>query len=235
MDACKVENLRPLPGNVDWNVLANPFFAELAVGIESVFRASGLVSLMAHTAESPNRQAEMLNLAIGDAGKPFAAGEVAMHFWSTSAVGAIERAKGGFELHTSEYPGMGEPPKGLPAGGNSGMLVSTSDDPKQVEAAWTFLKFCTSGLGAAAVAETTGYMPPNKAANELLADFYANKHTAARQAGLLRDWIAYPGDNGLAGHLRPDRVHRDRGFGRHGRAPGRDGRGSLLDAAVATG
>ena len=44
-------------------------------------------------------------------------------------------------------------------------------------------------------------MPPNKAANELLADFYKNnpnKHTAVRQAALLRDWIAYPGDNGLA-------------------------------------
>ena len=39
-----------------------------------------------------------------------------MHFWSTSAVGAIERAKGDFELRTAEYPGMGEPPKGLPAG-----------------------------------------------------------------------------------------------------------------------
>ena len=42
------------------NDLANPFFAELAVGIESVFRASGLVSLIAHTAESPNRQADVL-------------------------------------------------------------------------------------------------------------------------------------------------------------------------------
>ena len=130
----------------------------------------------------------------GDAGKPFATGEVEMHFWSTSAVGVIERAKNDFEPRTSEYPSMGEPPKGLPAGGNSGMLVSTSDDPKQVEAAWKFLKFCTSGVGAAAVAETTGYMPPNKAANELLSDFYANnpnKHTAVRQAGLLRDWIGY--------------------------------------------
>ena len=39
------------------------------------------------------------------------------------------------------------------------------------------------------------------AIEHLLADFYANnpnKHTAVRQAGLLRDWIAYPGDNGLA-------------------------------------
>ena len=43
------------------NDLANPFFAELAVGIESVFRTSGLVSLIAHTAESPNRQADVLD------------------------------------------------------------------------------------------------------------------------------------------------------------------------------
>ncbi|MEL6793451.1 MAG: ABC transporter substrate-binding protein, partial [Pseudomonadota bacterium] len=46
------------------------------------------------------------------------------------------------------------------------------------------------------------YMPPNKAANEIiLADFYQanpNKETAVRQLPLLRDWLAYPGDNGLA-------------------------------------
>jgi multiple sugar transport system substrate-binding protein len=45
-------------------------------------------------------------------------------------------------------------------------------------------------------------MPPNKAANEvILADFYKqnpNKETAVRQLPLLRDWQAYPGDNGLA-------------------------------------
>ena len=82
------------------------------------------------------------------------------------------------------------------------MLVSTSKDPKRLEAAWTFLKYITSGVGAAAVAETTGYMPPNKAANEIiLKDFYArnpNKQTAVRQLPLLREWIAYPGDKGLA-------------------------------------
>ena len=113
-----------------------------------------------------------------------------MHFWSTSAVGAIERSKGDFELMTGEFPGMGGAPKGLPAGGNSAMLVSTSEDPAVVEAAWKFIKFATSGAGAATVAETTGYMPPNKAANDLLADFYKqnpNKHTAVRQAALLRD------------------------------------------------
>jgi len=142
----------------------------------------------------------MQNLAMGDAAKPFNAGKVAMFFWSTSAVGAIERAKGDFVYKTSEYPGMGTPPIGLPAGGNSVMLVSTGD-PERVEAAWKFIKFCTSGEGAAVVAETTGYIPPNTAANEMLGDFYKqnpNKHTAVRQAGLLREWIAYPGDNSLA-------------------------------------
>ena len=56
-------NLRSARSNVVGmviNDLANPFFAELAVGIESVLRASGLVSLIAHTAESPNRQADVL-------------------------------------------------------------------------------------------------------------------------------------------------------------------------------
>ena len=60
----------------------------------------------------------------------------------------------------------------------------------------------TSGEGAAAVALTTGYVPPNKAANDLLMEsFYAqnpNKMTAVDQLPLLSEWFAYPGDNGLA-------------------------------------
>ena len=82
------------------------------------------------------------------------------------------------------------------------MLVSASEDPERLEAAWKFLKFITSGEGAAMVARTTGYMPPNKAANEIiLADFYEKspaKATAVRQLPLLREWMAYPGDKGLA-------------------------------------
>ena len=79
------------------------------------------------------------------------------------------------------------------------MLLAT--DPKQAEAAWKFLKYATSGQGAAYVAQTTGYMPPNKKANEvILKDFYAqapNKFVAVRQLPLLRDWYAFPGKNGL--------------------------------------
>ncbi len=110
-----------------------------------------------------------------------------------------------FVLKTAPFPGMagvnnGTPAR-LPAGGNAAMLVSTSDDPARVDAAWTFLKFITSGIGAALVAETTGYVPPNKAANDLLGDFYTknpNKLTAVNQLPLLADWFAYPGENGLA-------------------------------------
>ncbi|MEO1138575.1 MAG: extracellular solute-binding protein [Pseudomonadota bacterium] len=146
---------------------------------------------------------EMQNLEWKAALASFSAGEIGMMYWSTSAVGAVERAMGDFTLVTNEFPGItADGPKGLPAGGNSAMLVSTSDDPAELDAAWKWLKFITSGEGAADVARTTGYMPPNQAANEIiLADFYAEnpaKATAVRQLPLLREWQAYPGDNGLA-------------------------------------
>ena len=89
--------------------------------------------------------------------------------------------------------------KALPAGGNAAMFVSTSKDEKRRQAAWTLLKFITSGLGAAVVAENTGYVPPNKAANQMIGDFYAanpNKLTAVKQLPLLSTWFAYPGENG---------------------------------------
>jgi len=191
-----------------WNITGNWFFQALMWSQGEPILKDGKVNFdgeaglnALETMKKLFRGCDMQNLQVGDAGKPFNAGKVAMHFWSTSAVGAIERAKGDFELKTGEFPGMGSKPKGLPAGGNSAMLVSGSSDPAVVDAAWAFIKFATSGPGAATVAETTGYMPPNKAANELLGEFYKNnpnKMTAVNQAGLLSDWIAYPGDNGLA-------------------------------------
>ncbi len=146
---------------------------------------------------------EMQNIEWKAALASFAAGEIGMMFWSTSAVGAVERSMGDFTLVTNEFPGFDSSgPLGLPAGGNSAMLTSTSEDPAVREAAWAWLKFITSGEGAAEVARTTGYMPPNQAANEIiLADFYdenPTKATAVRQIELLREWQAYPGDNGLA-------------------------------------
>ena len=192
-----------------WNITGNWFVQALMWsqdkpivedGRFTIDSDEGLVSL--EVMKKLFRGCEMQNLSWKEALASFSAGEIGMMFWSTSALGAVERAKGDFELKTAEFPGIGQKPKGLPAGGNAALLVSTSDDPERLQAAWTFLKYITSGLGAAAVAETTGYMPPNKAANEIiLADFYKknpNKETAVRQLPLLREWIAYPGDNGLA-------------------------------------
>ena len=192
-----------------WNITGNWFLQALMwsqdkatvegnkVNIDS---EEALVAL--ETMKKIFRGCDMQNLEWKGALASFSAGEIGMMFWSTSAVGAVEREKGDFVLKTNEFPGLDGAPKGLPAGGNSAMLVSGSDDPKQLEAAWKWLKFITSGEGAADVARTTGYMPPNKAANEIiLADFYAEnptKATAVRQLPLLREWQAYPGDNGLA-------------------------------------
>lgn len=146
---------------------------------------------------------DMQNIEWKAALSSFSAGEIGMMFWSTSAVGAVERSMGDFTLVTHEFPGIvASGPMGLPAGGNAAMLTSISEDPAVQAAAWEWLKFITSGEGAAEVARTTGYMPPNQAANEIiLKDFYAEnpaKATAVRQLPLLRDWQAYPGDNGLA-------------------------------------
>ena len=192
-----------------WNITGNWFLQALmwsqdkptVIGGDfTLDDAEGLVAL--DVMKDIFRGCEMQNLQWKAALASFAAGEIGMLFWSTSAVGAVERSMGEFTLMTNDFPGIDGPPEGLPAGGNSAMLVSTSEDPAELEAAWAWLKFITSGEGAADVARTTGYMPPNQAANDIiLKDFYdqnPTKATAVRQLPLLREWQAYPGDNALA-------------------------------------
>ncbi len=212
IDACKKLRAAGIKNPIfwGWNITGNWFLQALLWSQDTPIVKDGKINLGGPAGLKALEQmkaifdgCKMKNLQWKAALKSFSAGEIAMMFWSTSALGAVERAMGdNFELKTNEFPGLSGGPKGLPAGGNSAMMVSTSKDPERRQAAWTFLKYLTSGKGAAAVAETTGYMPPNKAANDImLKDFYAkhpNKQTAVRQAGLLREWIAYPGDKGLA-------------------------------------
>ena len=192
-----------------WNITGNWFMQALLWSQNSAIVDNGNVTLDSPEAlvaleqmQDIFTECEMQNLEWKAALASFSAGEIGMMFWSTSALGAVERSQGDFELVTGPFPGINGKPMGLPAGGNAAMLTSISEDPKVREAAWTWLKYITSGDGAAEVAKTTGYMPPNKAANEIiLADFYEqnpNKQTAVDQLPLLRDWLAYPGDNGLA-------------------------------------
>lgn len=211
VDTCKALKANGVENPIfwGWNITGNWFLQALMWsqgeptiegGKFNVASDAGLTAL--NTMKTLFRECEMKNLEWKEALSSFSAGQVAMMFWSTSAVGAVERSQGDFTLKTGPFPGIAGTPKGLPAGGNAAMLVSQSDDPAVLEASWAWLKFITSGEGAADVARTTGYMPPNKAANEIiLANFYKenpNKQTAVDQLPLLRDWQAYPGDNGLA-------------------------------------
>jgi multiple sugar transport system substrate-binding protein len=192
-----------------WTITGNWFFQSLMWSQDKPTVAGGQLTLASDEAKTALdtmktlfRGCDMPNLSPDEAFASFAAGELPMVFWSISRLGAVERSAAEFDLVTGPFPGIDGKPAGLPAGGNAAMLVSQSDDPAVRDAAWKWLKFITSGEGAAEVAKTTGYMPPNKAANEvILADFYErnpNKQTAVDQLGLLREWQAYPGDNGLA-------------------------------------
>ena len=211
INACKVMKSKGIKNPVfwGWNITGNWFLQALMWSQNAPtmdgnkFNVSGPEGLKSfETMQKIFKGCEMKNLKWKEALASFSAGEIGMMFWSTSALGAVERSKGKFELKTGPFPGIKGKPQGLPAGGNAALLVSTSKDPKVLDAAWKWLKFITSGEGAADVARTTGYMPPNKAANEIiLANFYKNnpnKQTAVDQLPLLRDWQAYPGDKGLA-------------------------------------
>ncbi|KPF89988.1 sugar ABC transporter substrate-binding protein [Rhodopseudomonas sp. AAP120] len=130
----------------------------------------------------------------------FAAGKTGIHITSTSDLNKTTQMIGGkFTLKTIAFPDVAQPNGRLPAGGN--VVLITAKDKAKRDAAWEVVKFWTGPKGAAIMAETTGYMPPNKVANDVyLKDFYAknpNNYTAVSQLGLLTKWYAFPGDNGL--------------------------------------
>ncbi|RZN34720.1 ABC transporter substrate-binding protein [Bradyrhizobium sp. Leo121] len=130
----------------------------------------------------------------------FAAGKTGFHITSTSDLNKVTQMIGGkFELKTHTFPDVASPNGRLPAGGNVVMILSK--DKAKRDAAWEVVKFWAGPKGAAIMAETTGYMPANKVANEVyLKDFYLknpNNYTAVSQMALLTKWYAFPGDNGL--------------------------------------
>ena len=193
----------------DWAITGNWFFQALMwdQGKPTVENArinmdSPEALVVLQTVQKIVDGCEMKNLSSDEAVSTFAAGDLPMMFTSTSNVGRMMTIKGDFDFVTGNFPGIDGTPDGLPAGGNAALMTSASDDPRVREAAWQWIKFITSGEGAAEVARTTGYMPPNKAANDIiLADFYdqnPQKKTAVDQLPLLSDWQAYPGNNGLA-------------------------------------
>jgi multiple sugar transport system substrate-binding protein len=145
-------------------------------------------------------EAQMPNLDQPSMRATFAAGKTGIHITSTSDLKKTTEMIGGkFALKTHTFPDVVKPNGRLPAGGN--VVLITAKDKAKRDAAWEVVKFWTGPKGAAIVAQTTGYMPPNKVANEVyLKDFYENNpnnYTAVSQLGLLTKWYAFPGDNGL--------------------------------------
>src|SRR5262245_30892467 len=130
----------------------------------------------------------------------FAAGKTGLHITSTSGLNQVtEMTDGKVQIKTDPFPDVLSPNGRLPAGGN--VVLILSKDKAKRDAAWEVVKFWTGPKGAAIMAETTGYMPPNKVANDVyLKDFYVknpNNYTAVKQLPLLTGWYAFPGDNGL--------------------------------------
>ncbi|MFN4165581.1 MAG: ABC transporter substrate-binding protein [Ferrovibrio sp.] len=146
------------------------------------------------------KDAQMPNLTQPDMRAAFAAGKTGIHFTSTSDLAkTTEMIAGKFNLKTHVFPDVKPGVGRLPAGGNLGVITAT--DPAKQKAAWEVMKFWHGPEGAAIMAKTTGYMPPNKKANDVyLKDFYEknpNNYTAVSQLSLLTKWYAFPGENGL--------------------------------------
>lgn len=145
-------------------------------------------------------EGQMPNLSQPEMRAAFAAGKTGIHITSTSDLAKITEMIGGkFALKTYKFPDIKPGVGRLPAGGNLGVITAT--DPAKQKAAWEVMKFWHGPEGAAIMAKTTGYMPPNKKANEVhLKDFYIqnpNNYTAVSQLTLLTKWYAFPGENGL--------------------------------------
>jgi len=139
----------------------------------------------------------------GEAGaQAFAAGRVGMYFWSTAFLRQAQRSLGGnFQLATWEFP-LGDRARGrLPTGGAAGMVLAK--DPAKRQAAYRFLRHCTSPEGTAVMVKGTGYVPVNQLAADdprHLGDFYRENPlfmTGVRQMPIMVPWYAFPGANGV--------------------------------------
>ena len=144
--------------------------------------------------------AGMPNLTQPDMRAAFAAGKTGIHITSTSDLAKVtEMVAKKFVIKTVPFPDVVAGKGRLPAGGNLGVILAA--DPAKKAAAWKVMKFWHGPEGAAIMAKTTGYMPPNKKANDVyLKDFYVenpNNYTAVSQLALLTKWYAFPGENGL--------------------------------------
>lgn len=200
-DANGITYVWDMTGNWLWQAPVNALGGTMLTADESKVAFNGVEGKTAiHTLARLVTEANTPNLDGASSRAAFAAGNTGIHITSTSDLAKITQMIGGkFTLKTIAFPDVAASKGRLPAGGN--VVLITAKDKAKRDASWEVVKFWTGPKGAAIMAETTGYMPPNKVANDVyLKDFYVrnpNNFTAVKQLPLLTSWYAYPGENGL--------------------------------------
>jgi multiple sugar transport system substrate-binding protein len=118
--ACKTMKANGIENPVfwGWNITGNWFVQALLWTQDQAIVQDGKVRLdtpealtALETMKKIFRGCEMKNLDWKDALASFSAGKIGMMFWSTSALGAVERSQGDFELKTGPFPGITASPR----------------------------------------------------------------------------------------------------------------------------
>ena len=163
--------------------------------------AEGLGTLKLH--ERMVAETAMPALNANTASQAFAAGRLGAFYWTTAVVRNFINSVGqNFDFRTYPLPVVPGVANGtLATGGAAGMI--TARDPAKRDAAWAFLRFCTSPQGQALMAMNSGYVPCNQLSIDeprWLAEFYrANPRfgAAVEQMTRMAPWFAFPGANGV--------------------------------------
>lgn len=125
---------------------------------------------------------------------------VTFAFQSIARRGNFE-SEASFDLQACAVPGFGDKSPKLTTGGNC-LFVFSQDDAKK-QAAWEFIKFCSSPAAQTVWVEETGYLPTrNDVADdpEYLQEFIqgnAIQQVAFNQSDVAAPWTSFPGNNGL--------------------------------------
>ncbi|MBE3562252.1 MAG: ABC transporter substrate-binding protein [Hydrogenibacillus schlegelii] len=130
----------------------------------------------------------------------FVQGKVAMYITTIARRNYIE-SNAQFTVKGAPFPAFDGKPRRLPAGGNN--LFIFAQDPKEQEAAWTFIKFLLSPEAITVWTKGTGYLPARTGVADdprYLKDFMDQNPLMKVAVAQLPDvvpWVSFPGANGL--------------------------------------
>lgn len=194
-----VEGFYYAPGDDDWmvqNLLATAGMAPLRDGTLAFDTEAGREALGLW--ERFHDEAGQEAIPNSAARQMMYAGTLGLYFNSTAAVGSFTREIGDrFEWGTAPMPLLTDG-GGVASGGMAAVILT--EDPERRAAAMDYLLYGTGPEGQATIVRSTGYMPVNDGAEEVLAAFYEENpayRTSAMQMDRSLPWFAWPGRNGV--------------------------------------